>query len=105
MRHISFLWTAPAFRARRKTYGDRRIGRIRLTAAPVREWTNEAPESDWEAEGFGYMESIGGSVHGIRPRDLWRQWMEEPVLMWVVRFEIIEVVDEVVAVDVQTRAP
>ena len=64
---------------------------IRHTLAPYKESTADIPNSDWEAEGFAYLESIGATVNGMPPRQLWRIWKElEPVELWVVRFEIIQ---------------
>ncbi len=120
MRIISFAWTTPALLARRKTctrrkwlrstaerfqagelvqaydkqarFGGKRVGIIRLTAAPYLESTTKAPESDWEAEGFAYLESIGALVDGLEPRKLWQSWRElEPAELWVVRFEVVEI--------------
>lgn len=122
MRIISFAWTTPGLLARRKTctrrdwsrsfaerfqagelvqaydkqarFGGKRVGIIRLTEKPHLESTAAAPDSDWEAEGFAYLESIGGvHIDGLSPSLLWEKWRkEEPTLLWVVRFEIVEIV-------------
>ena len=120
MRIISFAWTTPALLARRKTctrrqwlhstaerfqsselvqaydkqprFKGKKVGIIRLTEMPYLESTAKAPDSDWEAEGFAYLESIGATVNGLEPRQLWRNWRElEPEELWVVRFEVVEV--------------
>jgi hypothetical protein len=82
-RIISFAWTTPALRARRKTctrrdwtvayaerfhagdevlaydrnprQGGKTIAHLRLTADPVYESVAFAPDSDYEAEGFAYF--------------------------------------------------
>jgi len=120
MMTISFAWTTPAllagvktvtrrnwepeyaarFRAgqlvaaydRQPRYRGRQVATIRLTQAPYRQSTAEAPASDWEAEGFAYLESVGAKVDGMRPKVLWRAWHVYPQQMWVVRFELVEVV-------------
>ena len=117
MRIISFAWTTPALLAGRKTvtrrdwsprwvkfiregdemaaydksprYGGRQVGVIRLTAPLVQEWTNEAPPSDYEAEGFTYLEEQGMTVDGLAPPVLWRAWHFKPQLLYVVRFELV----------------
>lgn len=59
----------------------------RLTADPILQSTAEAPETDWIAEGFQYLSSIGATVNGFTPEQLWAQWHDKPELLWVVRFE------------------
>ena len=70
--------------------GSRRAGTIRLTAAPYMEQSATARE-DWEAEGFGYMTEQGIEIDGGSPWALWRAWIEYPRYLWVVRFELVEV--------------
>ena len=117
---ISFAWTTPALLAGVKTvtrrdwepeyaarfkagqlvaaydrqprYRGRQVAMIRLMQAPYRQSTAEAPESDWEAEGFAFLESVGAKVDGMRPKVLWRAWHVFPREMWVVRFELVDVV-------------
>src|SRR3990170_1690123 len=90
MRIISFAWTRPALLAGRKTvtrrewddsyasrfgegelvavydrsprYGGKQVATIQLTRVPYRESTRDAPDSDYEAEGFAYLDSIGAKV-------------------------------------------
>lgn len=117
MRIISFAWTTPAIRARRKTctrrdwndnyaqrfqkgefiaaydrsprYGGHQIAVIRLTDKPYKEATCKAPPQDWEAEGFAYLSSIGAKVNGLTPVELWQRWLHSDKKLWVVRFEIV----------------
>jgi len=121
VRIISFAWTTPALRAGRKTctrrdwndayaarfrpgellaaydrsprYGGKQVAVIRLTAAPKKESTAAAPASDYEAEGFAYLQERGLHVDGLEPKTLWRSWHQQPRMMWVVRFELVEVCD------------
>ena len=37
---------------------------IRLAQAPYLQSTADAPESDWQAEGFAYLESVGAAGDG-----------------------------------------
>jgi len=126
MMTISFAWTTPALLAGVKTvtrrdwepeyaarfkagqlvaaydrqprYRGRQVAMIRLMQAPYRQSTAEAPESDWEAEGFAFLESVGAKVDGMRPKVLWRAWHVFPREMWVVRFELVEVIGSKAAV-------
>lgn len=65
---------------------------IRLTCDPYQQSTRNLPEDDWQAEGFDYLEEIGAKVNGVSPRALWRAWQVWPRVLWVVRFELVEVV-------------
>jgi len=117
MQFISFAWTTPAVKARRKfctrrgwndDYARRfkagqhlmgydklpRIGgkpfqEIVLTCAPCKEPYNQAPDADWENEGFAYLESIGAKVHGLTPREIWQTWLADDTLCWLVRFDYV----------------
>ena len=118
---ISFAWTVPALLVRRKRctrrdwsasyaahfhkgdlvqawdksprIGGKRIGTVRLTADPVQEYARDIPAADWENEGFAYLTGIGCTVHGRTPRDFWNGWKASPYLVWVVRFEIVDIFD------------
>ena len=121
MRIISFAWTTPALLVRppRKTvtrrewsvgyaalfargdlvqaysrnprWNGRPVATIRLTRDPYPESTRYAPEEDFEAEGFAYLEEIGAKVDGLTPRALWRAWHLHPQDLWVIRFEVVRV--------------
>ena len=119
MRIISFAWTTLALLAGRKTVtrrewsldyaalfarGDlvqaydrnprwhgRPVATIRLTRDPYPESTLYAPEEDYEAEGFAYLEEISAKVDGLTPRALWRAWHLYPQVLWVIRFEVVRV--------------
>ena len=120
MKIISFAWTTPALLAGRKTVTRRawsprwaatfkagelvaaydrqprfrghQVATIRLTQAPYVESTAFAPEDDWEGEGFAYLTDTGAKVDGLEPAVLWRAWHLQPQLLYVVRFELVEVV-------------
>jgi len=130
---ISFAWTTPALLAGVKTvtrrdwddeyaarfrvgqlvaaydrqprYRGRQVATIRLAQAPYLQSTADAPESDWQAEGFAYLESVGAKVDGMRPKVLWRAWHVYPQEMWVVRFELVEVVGAQAAVATPESLP
>lgn len=116
---ISFGWTTPAMHAQQKnctrrnwarryaamfdagqvciwadtvSFADEKPqGRIRLLEKPYQESTADISESDWEAEGFAYLASIGADVDGQLPRQFWDNWKANPVTLWVVRFAFVEV--------------
>lgn len=120
-RIISFAWTTPALLAGVKTvtrrdwnaryaqqfaagevvlaydrnprYGGKPVARIALTERPYLESTRDAPPADFAAEGFEYLEARGAKVDKLSPRTLWRAWKLEPRDMWVVRFEVLELLE------------
>lgn len=122
---ISFAWTTPALLAGRKTvtrrnwpqhyarrfkpdtvhqawsksprcrHGALHVGDIRLIGSPQLQDTAEIPDSDWEAEGFAYLESIGALTNGSTPRAIWDDWRENPRYLYVVRFELIRVIPHI----------
>lgn len=76
----------------RNTRGNpRKIATIKLTAKPYLERAREAPDEDYEGEGFAYLTEIGRKVNGHTPEAMWRAWKLENPQLWVVRFEILEV--------------
>ena len=117
---LSFAWTTPALVAGRKSctrrdwdagyarrfpggaivtalnrqrrHGGKPVAAIRILRAPYFESTAEAPPSDYQAEGFDYLEALGAKVDGLAPRTLWRVWhlRSRARSMWVVRFELVE---------------
>ena len=118
MKNISFEWTTPALLAGEKTVtrrawkasyaqslyvgqqlqawdksprsGGHKVGVIELTRSPYLESTRLAPQEDYFAEGFAYLESEGFEVDGLSPFEVWTRWKREPVDLWVVRFEVKE---------------
>lgn len=120
MKTISFAWTTPALLAGRKTctrrqwkdhyartfrqgemvaaydrqprYGGKHVATIRLTADPIKQSSRQAPEDDYQAEGFDYLAEIGAKVDGLDPYLLWRVWRMTDIGLWVVRFELVEIV-------------
>lgn len=72
--------------------GARRIGTIRLTEAPVLESTSLLQPADWLGEGFQYLTEQGLTLfRGQRPMDVWIDWHNRPRDLYVVRFELVEV--------------
>ncbi len=133
MKIISFSWTTPALLAGEKTVtrrdwaerhamtfhtgdlvqawdkvpfaGGKKVAIIRLTQAPYLADINEAPDSDYGAEGFGYMEGHGIEMpSGVVPNylddrgrelksgpmnwDRWEFWKATRARLWVVRFKL-----------------
>jgi len=122
MMMISFGWTAEAVKARRKTctrrtwkdshvkrfkkgdvvqafdkdrrYKGQQISLIRLTADPVKEPLASMPASDYEAEGFAYLNEHPELVPKSMPYDVspagFEAWRKSGETMWVIRFEYVE---------------
>lgn len=131
---ISFAWTTPALISGHKTvtrrdwtaeyashfragqlveawskqprfHGALPVAMIELERDPYLERTDEAPDSDWFAEGFEYLQKLAPDapvrINGLLPRQLWREWRGEistgsrlPHRMWVVRFRVVGLVPE-----------
>lgn len=100
IRIISFAWTTAALLAGEKTvsrrdwkdswaatwhagdlaavfdrqprYGGHQVATIRLTQDPYKESTRDAPDEDYEKEGFAYLSEHAIRVDGLRPDALWR---------------------------------
>lgn len=66
------------------------VATIRLTRDPYQESAHWAPDTDYEAEGFGWMEENGRTLWGHTPREQWDAWKTENPVLWVVRFELVE---------------
>lgn len=70
----------------------RKIATIRLTVKPYLEPAREAPDDDWEGEGFAYLTEIDRKVNGHTPEAMWRAWKLHNPMLYVVRFEVVEFV-------------
>lgn len=66
--------------------GGEKVKVIRLTDI-YRERACDAPETDWEAEGFAFMEERGLLVGKVTPATIWADWKESTRLLYVVRFD------------------
>lgn len=123
MNHISFAWTTAALLAGRKEVtrrewkdrhaarfhagdlvaaynrnprnGGHQVATIRLTQDPYQEPFALLPDSDWEGEGFAYLEEVGAKhwQDGASPREIWDSWKngDPNEAWWVIRFELVEV--------------
>ena len=121
---ISFVWTMPAVLAGRKTVtrrpwkashakkfhegdliaaytklprrGGRQAATLRLTGDAYEEPTSAIPASDFEAEGFAFLEQSGLNVDGLPAREYWEKRLQAAPAenLWVVRYELVEVIDE-----------
>lgn len=69
--------------------GGKRFGIIVLTAAPFLQSTSLLTPDDWEAEGFEYLTEHNLTVFGMKPIDLWEEWITKPRDLWVVNFDIV----------------
>ena len=120
---ISFVWTMPAVLAGHKTVtrrpwkashakkfhegdliaaytklprrGGKQAATLRLVADAYEESTAAIPATDFEAEGFAFLEEGGVQVDGLPAREYWeaRLATTPPERLWVVRYELVEVLD------------
>lgn len=118
---ISFAWTTPALVAGQKTctrrawdaryaarfksgqlvqaydrqprFRGKPVAIIRLTADPELQNTRDIPEEDYKREGFEYLQAAGIKVDGLLPQALWTAWQIIPRDMWVVRFELVRLLE------------
>lgn len=71
------------------------IGIIRLIEKPYQENTFLMTEDDYEKEGFKYLDQSPhlktGSYKDKNLKKFFEEWKQRAVLLWVVRFEYVEV--------------
>jgi hypothetical protein len=118
---ISFAWTTPALLAGAKTMTrrdwkaehasrirvgqivdawdrsprtgkGRKVATIRVAAQPLYQWSNTVDQGDWKAEGFDWLLQHGSPRDRERVMEIWNDWRVFPVRLWVVRFELVDVV-------------
>lgn len=71
-----------------------KVATIRLTCDPYLELSSVIPDKDWYAEGFEYaMEHELRFERKTTAREVWDFWKANPHYQWVVRFEVVEVVE------------
>jgi hypothetical protein len=115
---VSFAWTTPSFLALRKSatrrdwddeyakqftpgsvhqandksprFGGQKIGSF-VVKSCTKEHMSNMPDSDYEAEGFKYMEEQGLEFRGQDPRGAFEEWRREDKSMWVLRIGILSV--------------
>lgn len=128
-RIISFAWTAPALICGRKTVTRRnwkprfadgvrrgdliqaydwppfldgeKIATIRIAEKPTIELMQHAPDSDYEAEGFAFLnenphlipKAAIKNVVGDASMEAFDRWRRNGSSMYVVRFELVELAD------------
>lgn len=66
-----------------------KVATIRLMDKPRQEMSDTLSALDYEAEGFAWMTEHG---LGEQVRAILRDWRSHPRFLWVVRFELVEVV-------------
>ena len=67
--------------------GGKKMGQIRLTVRPYKELTGKFPPSDYEAEGFKWMEEQGLLIQGVSPMEFCQDWINANEDVWVIRFQ------------------
>ena len=114
---ISFSWTTDAFIAGRKSvtrrewthgyakrfkpgqickaydrqprFGGKEIGKIKILSLTYED-IRTMPDSDYENEGFQYMEEQGIKIWNKNPRVAFDDWRSEGGWYWVLRFKKIK---------------
>jgi hypothetical protein len=86
--------------------GGVRIGRARVTRDAYREHLRDCPDSDYEAEGFAWMNEHPAAIPPAARSQVWAQancapfafelWRRQAGRVYVVRFEIVEIEDDAV---------
>ncbi len=74
--------------ARRGIAIAHKVATIRLTTKPRQEMSDTLSAAEYEAEGFAWMTANG---LGDQVRAILEDWRSRPRLLWVVRFELLEV--------------
>lgn len=119
---ISFGWTVAALKAGHKTvtrrtwnadyarrfkkgdliaaydrsprFGGKQVATIRLTCDPIYEPMSDMPNSDYWAEGFGYLNENRHLLPKSMPYDVslagFHEWRDDGSNMWVVRFKPVK---------------
>lgn len=110
---ISFAWTSEAFKAGRKTktrrewtedyanrfkigdickaydrqprFGGKQIGEL-IVESLTYEDIRLMPDSDYELEGFAYLEEQGLKIWNKHPREAFEDWRNEGGFYWVLHF-------------------
>lgn len=69
-------------------FNGKKIGTVLVTSV-TEEPTKDIPDSDWEAEGFAFMEEHGILVEKEQScADKWKEWREGEDSTSVIRFEL-----------------
>jgi hypothetical protein len=74
-----------------------KVAVIRLTTTVEREYVRDAPQGDYEAEGMEYLTSIGATLDGLTPTVFWARWLCDNPDLYVVRFEVVEYMEGLLA--------
>ncbi len=69
-------------------FGGKKVAEIRLTRDPYQELTTRMPLADYDREGFRFMQREGIEIDGMEASRFWLRWVNEPVTLWVIRFEL-----------------
>jgi hypothetical protein len=76
---------------RQLRFGGEPFGIGQLTADPILERTGKMTEQDYEDEGFLWMEKNGLLFRGRDPRQAFEEWKAANEMLYVVRFNILEI--------------
>ncbi len=77
------------------TAQDRRgkpVATIKITQTPYKKMSNQIRVSDWVSIGFDYRQKMSMRINGKTPWEVWQEWVEEPDYLWIIRFEMLEII-------------
>ena len=72
--------------------GGRQVAVISLTRDAYAQSTGSMTEADYEAEGLAWMEQTGKLIRGKTPRQFFEDWKAADELVYVVRFQLMQLV-------------
>lgn len=72
--------------------GARKVAEIRLTGIRGPESTSLVGDEDYRREGFAWLRAHGSPEERGRVQTIWTQWRFAPQLLYVVEFELVDVV-------------
>lgn len=75
---------------KRPDFGGKPVALIRLTQTPYQQMSDKVKAVDWIHEGFDYLEKNDKKSGKKTPREIWQDWKDNPRKLWVVRFEVVE---------------
>ncbi len=76
------------------TAQDRRgkpVATIKITQTPYKKMSDQIRVSDWVNIGFDYRQKMSMRINGLTPWEVWQKWVNEPDYLWIIRFEILEI--------------
>ncbi len=64
---------------------------IKITQTPHKKMSDQLLVSDWVSVGFDYMQKMHLRTNGETSWEIWQSWVNDPSPLWVIRFEVLEI--------------